>query len=405
MALKYGFSFVALVILTMTGANQVAIAKEQNGDFVHRMGNQLVVGHDDRVVYLRGVNLLYDRVSSSFCGRGDWKVADHTDWGVPVSCWYQEKHFRLLKEIGFNAVRINLSYRVFEDNKAPGQWKESGWKLIDQLVQWGREYGIYLILDMHVAPGGAGIIACKGCGYRTWDEPFYQRRLVSLWKAIARRYANEPQIVAYDLLNEPAPTRNAGQWKVLAQQVIDSIRSVDRHHLLVVEMVQWVFDRNNRSLLQDMDAKTLKEFQFLVRDSQTIYDAHYYVPKGYTVQDERGTNGGRYPDDSVRETSTDNKPMRRNKQFLRHEVDVVSQFWASKAMPVNFGEWGTVISPGKGGIDYVQDLLQLMDERDIHWQFYSMDRLYQIECCFDDNPTRARNQNLIDVFSRHFDTH
>lgn len=405
MTLKHVFITVALVISIMIGLDQVSMAREQGAGFIHRNGDRLVSGHDGRVVHLHGVNLMYDRVSSSYCGAGDWRVADHTDWGEPVTCWYQEKHFRLLKEIGFNTVRINLSYRIFEDNNAPGRWKQSGWELIDQLVRWGRKYGIYLILDMHVAPGGAGIIACEGCGYRTWDEPVYQRRLVSLWKSIAARYAEEPQIAAFDLLNEPVPTRNTGQWKQLSQRLIDAIRSMDRNHLLIVEMVQWIFDRNNRSPLEDMDTNTLNDFQFLVRDDQTLYDAHFYIPKTYTLQSERGVNGGDYPDDSVSENAMNGEPMHRNSRFLRHEMETLKHFWEEKDVPVNFGEWGPTSGDGRGGAAYTRDMLALMDGQDIHWQFYSMNRLYRIACCFEDNPTHAVNHGLIDVFRRYFDVH
>jgi endoglucanase len=368
--------------------------------FVRVQGSNFVRGDGGPRIYLRGINLSFDRVSASFCGAGEWREADYTDWGEPVTCWYQEKHFALLRDIGFNVVRVNLSYRIFEDNAAPGVWKESGWELIDRLVAWGDANGIDLILDMHVAPGGAGIVQCLGCGYRTWDDPSFQARFQALWREIARRYVDEPRIAAFDLLNEPVPTESVAQWQALAQSTIDAIREVDTNHVVIVEMVNWIYDRDDRSPLQDLDSQTLRSFQFLVNDPQTAYDFHYYLPTRYTLQFETGVDGGSYPDDSLMETTFGGASAPRNADFLRGEMQTVDAFWKENLVPANFGEWGTQGS--RGGDRYAMDMLSLMDAEALSWQFYFIHHLYDIQCCFDDNPTAVRSPELIEAFRGYF---
>jgi len=91
-------------------------------DFVRRQGSQLVVGADDHPIRLRGVNLSADRLEP--VGGGDWflgtcqELASHTS-ANPVTNWYQEKHFQSLAEIGFNTIRVNMHYRIFEDDTNP----------------------------------------------------------------------------------------------------------------------------------------------------------------------------------------------------------------------------------------------------------------------------------------------
>jgi aryl-phospho-beta-D-glucosidase BglC (GH1 family) len=373
--------------------------------FIRRSGTQLVVGETDQVIYLRGVNLSYDRVSSDDPSE-PWRLADYTDWGTPATGWYQEKHFASIKEIGFNVARLNLTYRIFEDNADPGNWKESGWELIDRLIGWGKKYGLYLILDMHVAPGGAGIVSCMGCGWRTWDEQAYQDRFKALWRAIAERYADETQMAAYDLLNEPAPTESASQWQSLAQALIDEIREVDKNHLIIVEMPVWIFDKNNDSPLGNYDTNVLSSFQFLVNDENVIYDFHYYLPTAFTLQDETGVDGGKYPDEAKSESTIGGTTMPRDKNYLDNEMKAITNFWASQGVPANFGEWGTAVSAivdsERGGIAYIQDMLGLMDERKMNWQFYYLNRIYRIDCCYDDNPTTPISQPLIDLFKSYF---
>jgi endoglucanase len=371
-------------------------------EFVRVQGSRLALGDGGQTIFLRGVNLSFDRVSESFCGAGEWRIADYTDWGTPVTCWYQENHFGLLRDIGFNVARLNLSYRIFEDNANPGQWKQSGWDLLDRLIQWGNNNDIYLILDMHIAPGGAGISACMGCGYRTWDETPYQLRFQALWREIARRYANEPRIAAYDLLNEPVPTQTPAQWLALAQTLIGAIREVDTNHMIVMETVNWVFDRDNNSPLQDLDLSTLNSFQSLVSDANTLYDYHFYFPGNYTLQFESGTDGGSYPDGSIDEATIAGLHAPRTVDYLSGEMETVNGFFVTNGVPINYGEWGTEGDPGKGGPTYMRDMLNLMDARGLNWQFYFMNRLYDIDCCSASNPTSPRSAELIAVFRNYF---
>ena len=54
----------------------------------------------------------------------------------------------VLHRAGFNAIRVPLHYSLFEDDGA------EGFKLLDRLIVWSRAEGLYVILDLHAAPGG-----------------------------------------------------------------------------------------------------------------------------------------------------------------------------------------------------------------------------------------------------------
>jgi aryl-phospho-beta-D-glucosidase BglC (GH1 family) len=79
--------------------------------------------------------------------------------------------------------------------------------MVDQLLDWCEANEIYLILDLHAAPGGQGKDA-NISDYdpekpSLWESSENQRKTISLWKKLAERYANEPWIGGYDLINEP----------------------------------------------------------------------------------------------------------------------------------------------------------------------------------------------------------
>ncbi|MDC0357611.1 glycoside hydrolase family 5 protein [Oligoflexia bacterium] len=361
-----------------------------NALFIRAQGSGLVVGQDATAFVSHGVNMNYVIVID---GSNNWHDANHLDNGTPLTEviengsnleWYQDKHFKAVADTGFNTIRLNLAYRIFEDNANPYTYKPAGWTLLDNLIARAKKYGLKLIIDMHVSPGGAGIVACAGCGWRLWDLPENQARFVALWKALASRYKDETTIMAYDLLNEPAPTASATQWKTLAQTIVDAIREVDSNHLLIVEMPNWIFDKNDGSPLTNFDLTVLKAFQFLVDDSNVMYDYHFYHPTGYALVDPTPYT---YPDASATETAIDGSSQPRTKAYLEHELKTVIKFWQDNDVPVNFGEWGAAPLSSKGGLTFLADTLEIFDKYSINWQYYYFNHQYQVDCCYADNPT------------------
>lgn len=85
---------------------------------------------------------------------------------------------------------------------------QDGFQRLDSLMAWCRESSIYLILDMHDAPGGqTGDNIDDSYGY-PWlmTSEAIQQQFVEIWKKIAAHYKNKPVILGYDLLNEPIAT-------------------------------------------------------------------------------------------------------------------------------------------------------------------------------------------------------
>ena len=220
-------------------------------DFVRAQGRQLVVGAASQPVRLRGTNFsAYDDESSAATVVYNGKVYDAID-------------FQRVKAMGFNTVRLNMWYKVFEENAKPYAYKPEGWEWLEQTILWARQAGVYLNLTMQAPPGGF-----QGPGSNTgfWSNQAYKDRLKALWVEFARRYRNEPTIVAYDLLNEPCPPKDA-DWQAYAKSVVSAVRAVDPNHLMIVE----------QSFAGDARP-------FLVPDANILYEFHTYDPWEYASQ-------------------------------------------------------------------------------------------------------------------------
>jgi endoglucanase len=151
-----------------------------------------------------------------------------------------------LKEIGMNSVRVPINYRVLTPENNPGVWLKSGFQTLDNVINWCSEEGMYVILDMHAAPGGqTGENIDDGWGYPfLFKSRESQKRVIGIWKKLAERYHNNPTVLGYDLLNEPIPTfkeyASLNQYLVpLYKRITKAIRKVDPNHIIIVEGAQW----------------------------------------------------------------------------------------------------------------------------------------------------------------------
>src|SRR5258706_7115918 len=146
----------------------------------------------------------------------------------------------LLHHAGFNAIRVPLHYSLFESNDA------EGFRLLDRLIAWSRAEDLYVILDLHAAPGGqTGTNIDDSSGYPwLYQSPQEQEHLVAIWRRLAAHYRDEPAVLGYDLLNEPIPhfpklAALNSSLEPVYKKVAGEIRKVDAHHILFLGGAQW----------------------------------------------------------------------------------------------------------------------------------------------------------------------
>jgi endoglucanase len=141
-------------------------------------------------------------------------------------------------------VRLPLNYRMFESDLNPGQWLESGFQLLDRSIRLCRQYGLWILLDFHAAPGAQARDQNAGSAYGEayfWSYRHFMDRLIALWKEVARRYHNDPAILGYNLICEPV-TSDVGLLNTFYASTIRAIRQVDTEHLIVLDSNLWAKD-------------------------------------------------------------------------------------------------------------------------------------------------------------------
>lgn len=165
-------------------------------------------------------------------------------WREFRDSYVTEDDIRFIKSVGFNTVRVPMHWRLFIT--PGGDIEGDGWALLDRVVDWAGRAGLYVIPDLHAAPGGqTGINHDDGSGYPLIFYVARDRDLtVKLWRAIAQRYRGNPAILGYDLLNEPIATFHDTatlnpRLEPFYRRITEAIRAVDPERIVILAGGQW----------------------------------------------------------------------------------------------------------------------------------------------------------------------
>lgn len=224
--------------------------------FIHRDNKKIVDGNGNEVL-LKGMGLGnwlvqegYMMQTSAFAN-AQWQIRakisaligetnTETFYQTFRDNYIKKADIDSLKKWGFNSVRLPMHYNLFATNTNPPTFLNTGFDIIDSLLSWCEQNEIYLILDMHAAPGGQSdepISDYNPANPSLWESGSNKDLLVMIWRKIAERYKDKTWIGGYDLINEPKwdLQPNNQPLRDLYIRLTDTIRTVDNNHILFIE--------------------------------------------------------------------------------------------------------------------------------------------------------------------------
>lgn len=224
--------------------------RAENGEFISDCGAH---------VTLRGINLNDDL----FWFKKDDLDKDAADYDVfaalearfgtygarlAVQKYYESfitsSDIKKVAKLGANCVRIPLRYKYLLSKENCKD--DIDFKHLDSLIEKCRKSGLYVILELHSAPGFQN--TDSACGkddkpvlFSSSKEGFEARNAtIRLWTQIAAHYKDEPAVAAYDLLNRPL--NRIAQWEdnldtlhKFYRRLLKAIRNVDEKHIIILE--------------------------------------------------------------------------------------------------------------------------------------------------------------------------
>jgi endoglucanase len=267
----------------------------ENG-FVHAESKYLVAPNGERL-FLRGINLGNWLVPEGYMFHFDKGPASFREiselfneligpaeaahfWTQYRDGYIRQEDIRFIEEAGFSSVRIPFHYALVDDGTA--------FPLLDRVIAWCRQAHLWVILDMHCAPGGqTGANIDDSWGYPwLFESTEEQKHTIDVWRRIAQRYRDDPAVLGYDLLNEPIPPtvkQYNERLEPLYRRITSAIREVDRNHAVILGGAQW--DSNFEVFGPPFDRNAIYTFhKYWTSPTQDVIQAYldfrdrYHVP-------------------------------------------------------------------------------------------------------------------------------
>ena len=183
---------------------------------------------NDQKVSFRSLNFFGMEEASGF--------ALHGLWAQPLSTL-----IGILKTNGFNFVRMTLSmefmlnmdtYKVDYIGANPQYNGYTAGQLLDVVVKQFADAGIAIMFNLHDY-GSDGIAALW------YTSAFPESSVIQAWQILAKRYINAPNVIAFDLKNEPHGNCTWGgdastDWAAAAERIGNAVLSVNPKLLIFV---------------------------------------------------------------------------------------------------------------------------------------------------------------------------
>lgn len=201
---------------------------------------------------------------------GGWLSQYDVDTREHFDSFITEADLKRIKAAGFDHVRIPVDYMVIEDEE--GGVIEEGYRHISDCLTWCRNNGLNAVLDLHKAYGYSFDPLDKGESKEAffYDEKL-QNRFYNTWDTISSRFADQSDILAFELLNEIVSPKVVNEWNDIAEKAARVIRKHAPSAYIIVGGVCY-----NSVTSVPLLAKPI--------DDRIVYNFHCYEPFIFTHQ-------------------------------------------------------------------------------------------------------------------------
>lgn len=236
--------------IVLTEAEKAKIAKE--GDWLYTKGNQ-IIDKNGKQVWLTGLNWFgYNTGTNTFDGL----------WNANL-----DQCIKSIADHGFNLLRIPISAELI-NNWSKGTYPTANFnqaqnshlvnknsqEIFDYMLGLCKTNGIKVMLDIHSAETDA-----SGHMVNVWyTAKVSEADYLAALSYMAKRYATDDTIIAYDLKNEPHGKPNEtphaiwnnstspNNWKYIAEKAASAVLKQNPNALIMVEGIE-IYPRDIKS--------------------------------------------------------------------------------------------------------------------------------------------------------------
>jgi len=259
------------------------------------------------------------------------------EWGMVL----QEGYFRLVKEAGFDSVRIPIRWSAHASLTPPYTIEAACLERVDWAVEQAIQNDLQAVINVH-----------------HYEEIFkdpsaHQARLLALWDQIATHYKDFPSNLVFEILNEPNNKLTKRLWNDLLVQALATIRQTNPDRNIIIGPGEW-------NSLENLNDLALPE-----DDRHIIVTFHYYQPFHFTHQGAEWAAGS----EAWMGTTWERTPDQEN--ALENDLDRAAKWAEKNGRPLYLGEFGAYSKADMDSrIRWTEAVARQAEARGMSWAYW-----------------------------------
>ena len=263
------------------------------------------------------------------------EVPRDANWNIPLTV----DHLTVIKQAGFQSVRMPVKWSVYTDKKAPYAIEEDFAKRVDSFVNQAEKVGLNLVLNIHHFDGLDA------------DPDAHVEQFAAIWKQLGKRYKDRGEFLYFELNNEPHDKLN-DKWNEVLKVGLAAVRETNPTRPVIIGPPDWNGIRG------------LKKLE-LPADANLIVTVHMYNPFEFTHQ------GASWATAEVKTI--------RNRQFgseqeiakVKAELQEAADWGKAHKVPIYLGEFGAFeMAPQESRVIWTNLIARTCESLNISWSYW-----------------------------------
>lgn len=259
------------------------------------------------------------------------------EWGVTL----QEEYFPLIRDVGFDAVRIPIRWSAHAAQSEPYTIDPSFFDRVDWAIGQALSNDLVVVINIHHYEG---IME---------DPEGHKKRFLALWEQIAEHYKEYPKDLLFEVLNEPNTGLGPSTWNKFLQAAINTMRKSNPDRTLIVGPANW----NNVGMLGFLELPEQEE--------NVIVTVHYYNPFQFTHQ------GAEWVEGSNLWLGTTWEGTATEENAVIKDLNTAASWGEKHDRPIYLGEFGAyskadMVSRAR----WTKFVAREAEDRDISWSYW-----------------------------------
>jgi len=280
------------------------------------------------------------------------------EWGVTL----EEEYFDLIRQAGFNSVRIPIRWSAHADLEEPYRIQPAFFQRVDWAVDQALSRGLLAIINVH--------------HYEEimQDPDGHRARFLALWEQIADHYRDYPPELLFELLNEPTGSLTPRVWNNLLAEALQVIRRSNPQRTVIVGPGYW------------NSIPALGQLRLPADDPYLIVTVHYYNPFPFTHQGAEWVSGSQ----AWLGTRWEGTPA--EQQAIQRDLDVAANWARKNGRPLFLGEFGAYSKADMASrVAWTAYVARQAEARGMSWAYWEFCAGFGVY----DRVRRAWNQDLL----------